>query len=433
MTHSLSSGQNVALSSLALTVQLVATPGRSFRSQVDFSAFLLSAAGKVRSDADFVFYGQTRSTLGEVAINSSGLSAQVTIDLAKVSADVDKIALTAVVDGQDSFSALDGLSVQAKDAATGDILYQVPVSGMSEKALILAQVYRHQSGWKIKAVGQGFNGGLGPLATSYGVDIEEPTVPAAGTPSSSPSNSAPAAISLEKKIERDAPHLISLVKPLRVSLEKNRLTGVKARVAFSLDVTGSMKGQFSKGYVQSVLERITVLAAQLDDDGAMDFWGYAEKHRKYEDVTLANVKGYIDRIRSADRSFFSGHEIFPGLGACNDEPPMLKSIIEHFKHSQEPVFVVVITDGGISQARAIKAAIAESANYPIFWKFVGLGGRNYGVLEELDNFTSRRVDNTDFFAIDDFAKISNEVLYERLLTEFSGWLSKAKQMGILRG
>ena len=106
-------------------------------------------------------------------------------------------------------------------------------------------------------------------------------------------------------------------------------------------------------------------------------------------------------------------------------------LIDTFKHSKEPVFVVFITDGGINQTRAIKEAIRESANYPIFWKFVGLGGRNYGILENLDDFKDRLLDNTDFFPIDDFATISDEVLYDKLLTEFAPWLNEAKKKGVI--
>ncbi|HBW1670501.1 TPA: VWA domain-containing protein, partial [Klebsiella quasipneumoniae subsp. similipneumoniae] len=77
-----------------------------------------------------------------------------------------------------------------------------------------------------------------------------------------------------------------------------------------------------------------------------------------------------------------------------------------------------------------KEAIRRSANYPIFWKFVGLGGSNYGILEKLDTFSDRRVDNSNFFAIDNFATVKDEVLYEQLLGEFKDWLEQAKVAGI---
>ncbi|WP_284069803.1 VWA domain-containing protein [Escherichia coli] len=106
-------------------------------------------------------------------------------------------------------------------------------------------------------------------------------------------------------------------------------------------------------------------------------------------------------------------------------------IVDYFKDSKIPVYVVFITDGGISKTRAIKDAIRRSANYPIFWKFVGLGGSSYGILKNLDDFTDRRVDNTHFFAMDDFGSISDEKLYDNLLEEFRPWIDETKRLGIL--
>ena len=108
----------------------------------------------------------------------------------------------------------------------------------------------------------------------------------------------------------------------------------------------------------------------------------------------------------------------------------MNEVIDYFKDSTLPVFVVFITDGGISKTRDIKEAIRRSANYPIFWKFVGLGGSNYGILEKLDTFSDRRVDNSNFFAIDNFATVKDEVLYEQILEEFKDWLEQAKVAGI---
>jgi hypothetical protein len=216
---------------------------------------------------------------------------------------------------------------------------------------------------------------------------------------------------------------------VKVNLEKHRLNDVKAKVAFVLDGSGSMTAQFKKGNVQAVLERIAVLAAQFDDDGSMDVWGFAAKHQKYEDVTLDNLQGYIKRIQGADTGWL--RDLLPGLGGINNEPPVMQEVVDTFKASKEPVFVVFITDGGISQTGKIKQIIKASANYPIFWKFVGLGGKNYGILEQLDDFKDRLIDNTDFFPIDDFEKIPDAELYDRLLVEFSDWLKKAKQHSLL--
>ena len=142
-------------------------------------------------------------------------------------------------------------------------------------------------------------------------------------------------------------------------------------------------------------------------------------------------------IKKIQGSAFGGRtELLPSLGVSNNEPPVMDAVISEFKQTfrrnKEPVFVVFITDGGIYKTEEIKAAIRKSAKYPIFWKFVGLGGRGYGILEELDDFTDRVLDNTDFFAIDDFASVSDEELYDKLLNEFSPWLEEIKRRGYIK-
>lgn len=413
----LQSGQNIALNQPLLRITLSYPGTAAFRSEIDASAFMLSAQNKVRGDADFIFFNQPSAPNGSLSLTSSAGSSQFSLDLRKVDANIVKIALTLVIDGPDSVSGLQRIQMNAEGVATFDI----PLAGRSEKALIVAEVYRHNGNWKLRASGQGFNGGLEPLAVHFGVDVSSPS------PSPAPTSTT---VSLEKRIQEKAPRLISLAKTVTVSLAKHNLQSVKAKVAFVLDASGSMTGEFKKGNVQAVLDRIAVLAVQFDDDGDMDMWGFAEKHRKYKDVTLDNLDGYVADIQNSARR--GRWENLPGLGGINNEPPVLEEIIDTFKLSDLPVYVVFITDGGISKTRAIKEAIRRSANYPIFWKFLGLGGSGYGILEQLDTFTDRRIDNTHFFAIDDFATMSDERLYDLLLEEFKDWTVAARKERIMR-
>lgn len=413
----LQSGQNIALNQPLLRITLSYPGTAAFRSEIDASAFMLSAQNKVRGDADFIFFNQPSAPNGSLSLTSSAGSSQFSLDLRKVDADIVKIALTLVIDGPDSVSGLQRIQMNAEGVATFDI----PLAGRSEKALIVAEVYRHNGNWKLRASGQGFNGGLEPLAVHFGVDVTSPS------PAPAPTSTT---VSLEKRIQEKAPRLISLAKTVTVSLAKHNLQSVKAKVAFVLDASGSMTGEFKKGNVQAVLDRIAVLAVQFDDNGDMDMWGFAEKHRKYKDVTLDNLDGYVADIQNSARR--GRWENLPGLGGINNEPPVLEEIIDTFKHSDLPVYVVFITDGGISKTRAIKEAIRRSANYPIFWKFLGLGGSGYGILEQLDTFTDRRIDNTHFFAIDDFATMSDERLYDLLLEEFKDWTVAARKERIMR-
>jgi len=408
----LQSGQNITLQSSAIEMNLRYPVRQGFGSEPDTSIFMLNAQGKVSGDDDFIFFNNLSSPEGAVKLTPGAQQSTLQIELARVPQAIQKIAVTLVIDGTDMISGLSELSLHVPGIAD----FSLETQGRSEKAIILAEIYRHNGNWKLRAIGQGFNGGLEPLAISYGVDVLSPA----------PVHSAK--VSLEKKLEVKAPRLVSLAKTVTVSLVKHKLDTLKARVAFVLDASGSMTAQFKKGHVQSVLDRIAVLATQFDDDGEMDVWGFAKRHCKYGNATLDNLDNYIHSIQHDGKR--SAYEILPGLGGINNEPPVMEEIVDYYQGSKLPVYVVFITDGGVSKTEAIKQAIRRSANYPIFWKFVGLGGSNYGVLSKLDNFTDRYIDNTDFFAIDDFASISDEQLYEKLLEEFSAWQDEARKRGL---
>ena len=75
--------------------------------------------------------------------------------------------------------------------------------------------------------------------------------------------------------------------------------------------------------------------------------------------------------------------------------------------------------------------LTQASSLPIFWQFVGIGGRNYGVLEKLDDMQGRVVDNCNFFALDKVDGISDERLYELLLEEFPLWLNDIKRKNLL--
>lgn len=408
-------GQNIPLHAQFFTLNLIYPAREGFKGEPDTCLFMLNAHGKVSGDSDFIFYNNLTSAEGAVKLATGHQQSSIDIALERVPLSISKIAVTLVIDGSETISGLNVLSLRAPGIAE----FVVETQGRSEKAIVLAEVYRHNGIWKLRALGQGFNGGLEPLAVSYGVDISQPV--------SQPV--LPTRISLEKKLENKAPRLISLAKKATVSLTKNKLDTLEAAVAFVLDASGSMSGQFNKGHVQSVLDRIAILATQFDDDGEMDVWGFGERHKKYPDVTLDNLDDYVVTIRGKGKR--SGWENLPGLGGTNNEPPVMEEIIDYFKDSRIPVYIVFITDGGISKTRAIKDAIRRSAYYPIFWKFVGLGGSSYGILKNLDDFTDRRVDNTHFFAMDDFGSISDEELYDNLLEEFSPWIDNVRKLGMI--
>ncbi|MBE2295318.1 MAG: TerD family protein [Phycisphaerales bacterium] len=166
---------------------------------LDSSAFALTAAGKVRDDGDFIFYNQT--TLAGGGIQRAGDGRTFSIHFAMLPAAIDRIVIALTIDqGQrrgQSFNQLSQIRAEIRtDAAKSPLaVFSLTTNGMSETALIVGELYRRGGEWKFRAVGQGFAGGLGPLAQQYGVDVADdpdtasPPTPAAPppTPAASPS------------------------------------------------------------------------------------------------------------------------------------------------------------------------------------------------------------------------------------------------------
>jgi tellurium resistance protein TerD len=191
MAISLQKGGNVNLSKEApgLTKLLVglgwdarSTDGAAF--DLDGAVFLLNAQGKVRSDADFVFYNNLKSADGAVVHSGDnttgageGDDETLNIDLSKVSADVDKIAVCVTIHEAEArrqnFGMVSKAYVRCVNAGDNKEIarYDLSEDGSTESAMIFGEVYRAGTDWKFRAIGQGFKGGLGPLAKNFGVNV----------------------------------------------------------------------------------------------------------------------------------------------------------------------------------------------------------------------------------------------------------------------
>ncbi|MFE0764851.1 TerD family protein [Streptomyces smyrnaeus] len=187
-------GANVPVPATAVRVELGWSSG-PLVPDVDASALLLTEEGKVRSDADFVFYNQPRHSSAAVrheGKNPTGASStdELTVDLGRVEPDITRIVIAASADGG-SFGQVPGLYVRLLDASAGggpgvgqEIARFDPADAAGETAYLLGELYRRQGAWKFRAVGQGYDSGLAGLATDFGISVDDPS-PAAGTPAAS--------------------------------------------------------------------------------------------------------------------------------------------------------------------------------------------------------------------------------------------------------
>lgn len=174
-------GSNIPLPVSRVTVDVTA-PVR-----LDVSSLLLTADGKVRSDADFIFYNQPAGP--GVTYRSGGGTGPdtITVDTAAVPPGIEKIVVTASPDaaGQ-SFQGIEPTAT-IRNADDGTVLasFTPPRLG-TETALVIVEVYLRNGAWKARAVGQGYANGLAGIATDFGVSVEEPAPAAQPAPVTQP-------------------------------------------------------------------------------------------------------------------------------------------------------------------------------------------------------------------------------------------------------
>lgn len=191
MGVSLSKGGNVSLSkevpglsaiNVGLGWDARVTDGSGF--DLDASAFILNEAGKVRSDADFIFYNNMTSTDGSIVHqgdnqtgDGEGDDEVISLDLGKIPADAQKISFTVTIHDADArrqnFGQINNAYIRVVNKSDGKEIarYDLSEDYSTETAMIFGEIYRNGAEWKFKAIGQGFAGGLGSLANNFGVNI----------------------------------------------------------------------------------------------------------------------------------------------------------------------------------------------------------------------------------------------------------------------
>ena len=433
--------------------------------EYDFCCFGVDAKGKLSDDRYMVFYNQKTTPQKEVSITELPDGVRYTLKLSAIPAYINKLVFTVSIDGAQTMGEMENFITKLYQQEAQSLeLSLTGVDFAKEKAVIAIEIYRKDV-WRIGCVAGGFDGGLSALLAHFGgeevgggtatgsqVDTaanmplsqgtsEKVISPQATSEKPAPSmdtaarSSSPQAtdqkeillstaavkVSLEKKLEK-APQLVSLVKPLGVELKKRNLETLVARVGLVMDISGSMTARFKNGTVQEIVNKTLPLAVQFDDDGELDCWYYGTTARRMDSVNLENYTKAVPK---------EWKQLMLELGGCNNEPVVLRMVLDTYRDTKLPVYVLFITDGGVSKKSEIQKIITEASKLPIFWQFVGVGGSGYGILEKLDSMKGRYVDNAGFFALDDFKKVSNEELYARLLEEFPKWLKAIRNKGMI--
>lgn len=191
MAITLQKGGNLSLSKADPTLKRIliglgwderATDGAEF--DLDASAFMLTAQGKVRSDADFIYYNQLRSPEGAVEHTGDNRSGKgegddevIKIDLDKIPAGVEKVVFTVTIHDaaarKQNFGQITNAFIRVvnEESNVEIVRYDLAEDYSTETAMVFGELYSHNGEWKFRAVGQGYAGGLAAMCTQYGIVV----------------------------------------------------------------------------------------------------------------------------------------------------------------------------------------------------------------------------------------------------------------------
>lgn len=141
---------------------------------IDCYCFVLQQNGKVACDEDLIFFGNPEAADHSVKTFSSEGKLLALIDLKKIDAAVNKIAVCYSIYGdnvRENFSMVSGPVIRILG---GDKEYfRFELNELSEeKTAVAAELYRYKGEWKMSFVGAGYKSGLKQLCESYGVNVE---------------------------------------------------------------------------------------------------------------------------------------------------------------------------------------------------------------------------------------------------------------------
>ena len=188
----LSKGSNLSLTKADPGLQMAmvglgwdprTTSGDQF--DLDASAILVTSSGKVRNNDDFIFYNQLESKDGSVVHQGDnrtgegdGDDEQILINLATVSADIERVVIVVSIDQAEARRQNFGqvrdayCRVVNQDNDHEIVRYDLSEDAASETTMVFAEIYRNGAEWKFRAVGQGYASGLHGIATDYGIVLD---------------------------------------------------------------------------------------------------------------------------------------------------------------------------------------------------------------------------------------------------------------------
>ena len=188
MSASMSAGANVPLTADRPGLSVVRVglgwnfPAGTEPFDLDASALLVQANGKLRGDSDLVFYNNPSDPALSVQYGGDsqdgagdGDDERLTVRLDRVPAEIAKVVICATIHNAEDkhFGLVDGAYVRLQNLEDGEELarFELQRDFNEVTAMLFGELYRHNGAWKFRALGMGFKGGLEAVVTNFGIQV----------------------------------------------------------------------------------------------------------------------------------------------------------------------------------------------------------------------------------------------------------------------
>jgi tellurium resistance protein TerD len=150
---------------------------------LDASLLMVNVNGKVRSNADFIYYNKTDSDCRSVhhtGDNRTGYGdgddETIQVFLEKVPSDIHRLIIILSIDKAEqkkqNFGQVSSAYVRLVNIDTDEeiIRFDLSENSSTDLAMIFGEIYRYNVEWKFKAIAQGYKGGLMDIVRAHGIE-----------------------------------------------------------------------------------------------------------------------------------------------------------------------------------------------------------------------------------------------------------------------
>lgn len=216
-------------------------------------------------------------------------------------------------------------------------------------------------------------------------------------------------ISLEKKVA-----IIEAVARAR------NIPDTKLAVKAAIDISGSMSDEFGDGTVQEAVDRFLAVGVKFDDNQSIEMYAFGSGSVRLDDVTPAQFGNYVKSTflpqAKASGYLWSGTDYSKCLAlVAKDTKPAMFG----FGKKQAPSYLMFMTDGQTNDKAAAEKQIEKLGQQNVYVQLIGLGRDDFSWLQLMGD----RYDHVGFVTIPNLSSMTDEQLYDKLLTdELADWI-----------